>query len=189
MARMARITKGDRSPNMVGIEGSRIENSNIRMKVVKIGAVQEIPQPFGLAGGSERPFLVLASFQLSYRSLRTCSFAEASPKPKNPRSEWPRYFLKRSSHKSGLRGLKNPLSTRISRLVTRINPLKQSQVVDFPDIEENKARVWGSNFRNAARMSRERGDAGHDSIFGGAATRNLLLLATGLAVQESHARA
>jgi hypothetical protein len=29
--------------------------------------------------------------------LRTCSFAKASPKPKNPRSEWLQYFFKRSN--------------------------------------------------------------------------------------------
>src|SRR5580700_11366534 len=48
-------------------------------------------------GIRERSFWVFASFRLSHRPLRACSFAKASPKPKNPRSEWPHYFLKRSS--------------------------------------------------------------------------------------------
>ena len=123
-----------------GNENMRVTHDmrvNSRVEAVKIGAVQETPWPFGLAGQRERSFLVLASFQLSHRSLGTCSFAKASPEPKNPRSERPRYFLKRSRHNLALRGLKSPLSTRLSRLVTRLNPLKQSQVVDFPDIEEN----------------------------------------------------
>jgi hypothetical protein len=38
----------------------------------------------------------LASFRLSCRPLRACVFAEASPKPKNPRSERLQNFLKRS---------------------------------------------------------------------------------------------
>ena len=41
-------------------------------------------------------FGFLASFRLRHRSLWTCFVAEASPKPKNPRSEWLHYFLKRS---------------------------------------------------------------------------------------------
>ena len=45
----------------------------------------------------ERSFWVWASFRLSYRVVQTCAFAKASPKPKNPRSEWLHYFLKRSS--------------------------------------------------------------------------------------------
>ena len=45
----------------------------------------------------ERFFWILASFRLSYRPLRACSFAKASPKPKNPRSDRPHYFLKRSN--------------------------------------------------------------------------------------------
>ena len=36
-------------------------------------------------------------------------------------------------------GWENPVLTRISPLATRLNPLKAMQVVDFPDIEENKA--------------------------------------------------
>jgi hypothetical protein len=45
----------------------------------------------------KRSFWVLASFRLSCRPLRACVFAEASPKPKNPRSERLQNFLKRSS--------------------------------------------------------------------------------------------
>src|SRR6185436_556439 len=41
-----------------------------------------------------RSFLFLASFRLSHSPLRGCFFAKASPKTKNPRFEWPRYFLK-----------------------------------------------------------------------------------------------
>src|SRR5579863_6146653 len=44
----------------------------------------------------KRSFLVLASFRLRYRLIQTCSVAEASPKPKNPRSTWLHYFLNRS---------------------------------------------------------------------------------------------
>ena len=42
-------------------------------------------------------------------------------------------------HKLAIRGLKNPLSTRISGLATRINPLKAMQVVDFPHLVKNNA--------------------------------------------------
>ena len=132
---------------------------NIRVEVAKIGAVQEMPQPFGLARGWERSFLVLASFRLSHRSLPpTCSFAKASPKPKNPRSEWPRHFLKRSSQKLAICGLKNPLSTRINRFETRLNPLKATQVVDFPDIEGKQSARRGASFMIMRRLSKLRRD-------------------------------
>ena len=55
---------------------------------------------------TERSFWILASafakatadrsFRLSHRVFQTCSFAEASPEPKNPRSEWLQLFFKRS---------------------------------------------------------------------------------------------
>jgi len=47
---------------------------------------------------TKRSFWLLASFRLSRRVFQTCSFAEASPKTKNPRSEWLHYFFKRSKH-------------------------------------------------------------------------------------------
>ena len=47
-------------------------------------------------GIRERSFWVVASFRLSHRPLRACSLTKASPKPKNPRSERPHYFLRRS---------------------------------------------------------------------------------------------
>ena len=63
-----------------------------------------------------------------------------------------------NGHKLAIRGLKNPVFTRISRLITRINPLKGTQVVDFPHIEENNARVGGSNFM----ISREKEKGGEN---------------------------
>jgi hypothetical protein len=39
--------------------------------------------PFGLGGRRQRFFSVLASFSLSRRPLRACSFAQASPKHQN----------------------------------------------------------------------------------------------------------
>jgi hypothetical protein len=45
----------------------------------------------------KRSFWVWASFRLSHRPLMACSFAEASPIPKNPRSAWLQYFFKRSN--------------------------------------------------------------------------------------------
>jgi D-threo-aldose 1-dehydrogenase len=48
-------------------------------------------------GIEKRSFWVLASFRLSHR-LGACSFAKASPIPKNPRSKRLQYFLKRSNH-------------------------------------------------------------------------------------------
>src|SRR5262245_49707676 len=44
-------------------------------------------------------FFVLASFRLSHRPLRACSFAKASPEPKSPRSEQPHYFLNALAHR------------------------------------------------------------------------------------------
>jgi len=43
--------------------------------------------------------------------MQTCAFAEASPKPKNPRSERPHYFLKHFDPEPGLPGsaTRNPL--------------------------------------------------------------------------------
>jgi hypothetical protein len=70
---------------------------HVMMKLFR--AFQEILWPFGLIEEAKRSFWVLASFWLSYRPLRACSFAKASPKPKNPRSDRPHYFLKRSGHK------------------------------------------------------------------------------------------
>ncbi len=126
-------------------ENNRVTQNNRvnrRVKVVKIGAVQEIPQPFGQARGRKRSFLVLVSFQLSHRALRTCSFAKVSPKPKNPRSERPRYFLKCSSQQIG--------HSRVETWVaTRIYPLKAMQVVDFPDIEHAQSKEGGANIMNA----------------------------------------
>ena len=55
----------------------------------------------------------------------------------------------KNSHKLAIRGLKNPVLTRISRLVTRLNPLKPSQVPDFPDIESKQSAGGVSNFMNS----------------------------------------
>ena len=57
----------------------------------------------------------------------------------------------KKSHKSAIRGLKNPVFTRIFRFETRIKPLKAMQVVDFPHIEKNKGRTGSSNLMNALR--------------------------------------
>ena len=51
----------------------------------------------------ERSFWVLASFRLRHRPPRACSADKASPEPKNPRSERPHYFLKRSRAMRGIR--------------------------------------------------------------------------------------
>ena len=59
------------------------------------GGFSNIREPFDLKR-AERSFSALASFRLSHRVFQTCSFAKASPKPKNPRSEWLRHILKRS---------------------------------------------------------------------------------------------
>jgi hypothetical protein len=45
---------------------------------------------------AKRSFCFLASFRLSHGVFQTRSFTEASPKTKNPRSEWLHYFFKRS---------------------------------------------------------------------------------------------
>jgi hypothetical protein len=42
-------------------------------------------------------FLGFGFVSAQLQGFQTCAFAEASPKPKNPRSKWPQYFLKRSS--------------------------------------------------------------------------------------------
>ena len=55
-----------------------------------------------------------------------------------------------------IRGLKSPVSTRIRRVETRIKPLKATQVVDFPHIEENKGRKEDANFMIAWRLSKLR---------------------------------
>ncbi len=74
--------------------------------------------------------------------------AECAP---NPGGAWKMIPLKpnirvemvKTSHKLAIRGLKNPISTRIRLLETRLNPLKPMQVVDFPDIGAENRRSEG----------------------------------------------
>jgi hypothetical protein len=61
----------------------------------ELRAVQEIQWSFGK---KRRGAVFMGVGVVSARSQgwQTCSFAEASPKPQNPRSEQPQYFLNRS---------------------------------------------------------------------------------------------
>jgi hypothetical protein len=47
----------------------------------------------------------------------TCSFAEASPKPKNPRSPWLQYFLNRSKTPAATHWLKFSFPARIRQCI------------------------------------------------------------------------
>ncbi|MDB6065922.1 MAG: hypothetical protein JWR26_2130, partial [Pedosphaera sp.] len=86
----------------------RRERGGVSTQRASARAVQDIVWPFGGKGKRKRSFWVLASFRLSHRPLRACSFAKASPKPKNPRSDRPNYVLKRSigtlGHVKALKG-------------------------------------------------------------------------------------
>jgi hypothetical protein len=44
----------------------------------------------------ETVFLGFGFVSAQLKGFQTCAFAKASPKPKNPRSQWPQFFLKRS---------------------------------------------------------------------------------------------
>ena len=57
-----------------------------------------------------RSFWVCASFRLSHRPLRACSFAQTLLKPKNPRTAWLRYFLSAS--------VKNGFGRAVSRILS-----------------------------------------------------------------------
>lgn len=62
----------------------------------------------------------------------------------------------KNSHELAIRGLKNPVSTRISLPETRINPLKAMQVVDIPHLAKNNAYGrWGINGTAAAMGTRQ----------------------------------
>ncbi|HEY4415396.1 MAG TPA: hypothetical protein VGO57_06865, partial [Verrucomicrobiae bacterium] len=62
-------------------------------------AVQEILWPVGKKR-TAAVFLGFGVVSAPSQDLQTCSFAKASPKPKNPRSERPQYFLNRSNDPS-----------------------------------------------------------------------------------------
>jgi hypothetical protein len=84
---------------------------------MRIRAVQEILWSFGKKRGAA-VFLGFGVVSAQSQGFQTYSFAEASPKPKNARSERPQYFLNRSKAVSPF-----PVCHRNPRSLQLIPPL------------------------------------------------------------------
>jgi hypothetical protein len=85
-------------------------------------AFPQILQPCASSFG-QRSFWVLAAFSLSHRALRPCSFAQALPKAKNPRSSRLQYLWKGSRKASRDRAAPEPEPSRNRAVAHLCSPL------------------------------------------------------------------
>jgi len=69
-------------------------------------------------------FLGFGFVSAQSKGFQTCSFAKASPKPKNPRSEWPQFFLNRSRQHTPELSSPMGLNEKNGSLILLVNTLR-----------------------------------------------------------------